>query len=140
MSKFGKTPLETPCIEWQGSRNNRGYGWIRRGDKLWLVHRWVWLNAHGSISADVHICHRCDNPACYNLSHLFAGNNSINQKDRVSKGRHPFANKTHCPRGHEYNAENTHTYDGRRWCRACNRMFKQRLRQQRKNAKENSAR
>ncbi|WP_199814121.1 hypothetical protein [Streptomyces sp. NRRL F-5135] len=32
--------------------------------------------------------------------------------------------KTHCPQGHAYDAENTHVYDGRRYCKQCNRQQK----------------
>jgi len=38
--------------------------------------------------------------------------------------------KTHCPRGHEYTAENTRVYKGSRFCKACNKIFKERLRDQ----------
>lgn len=31
------------------------------------------------------------------------------------------AERTHCPRGHEYSEENTYRHRGKRYCRACNR-------------------
>jgi hypothetical protein len=37
----------------------------------------------------------------------------------AAKGRHGNSRKTHCPSGHEYTAENTNLYQGRRYCRAC---------------------
>jgi len=33
--------------------------------------------------------------------------------------------KTHCPHGHPYDAANTRTYQGRRFCRACNKIKSQ---------------
>jgi len=39
---------------------------------------------------------------------------------RRAPARHPQASKTHCKRGHPFNAENTYyTPDGRRRCRTC---------------------
>ena len=38
---------------------------------------------------------------------------------------HAGRRKTHCPKGHEYNEENTrHTSDGKRICRVCDRERK----------------
>lgn len=47
------------------------------------------------------------------------GNNSENVLDTVIHGNHFHARKTHCPQGHEYNAENTQLYNGKRTCRTC---------------------
>lgn len=33
------------------------------------------------------VCHRCDNPPCSNLGHLFIGTASLNQLDRQAKYR-----------------------------------------------------
>jgi hypothetical protein len=46
--------------------------------------------------------------------------------DCVAKGRHPQANKTHCPRGHEYTAATTYVRpDGKgTFCRVCARERK----------------
>lgn len=44
------------------------------------------------------------------------------ERDKVSKGRHSEQRKTHCPRGHEYTAENTYITPSRpnnRMCRQC---------------------
>lgn len=57
-------------------------------------------------------------------------NNALDNLEVMTAGEHRrlhnhlgrfHAGKTHCPRGHEYTEANTRTYQGRRWCRACDR-------------------
>ena len=51
------------------------------------VHRWVWSQAFGAIPPGLYICHRCDNPRCVTLGHLFLGTPTDNARDREQKGR-----------------------------------------------------
>lgn len=51
--------------------------------------------------------HWNDIPADNRLENLRWGTYSDNQHDRVRNGIHHHASKTHCPQGHEYNADNT---------------------------------
>jgi len=95
-----------PCIEWTGYRFSTGYGAFKRQGRYYRVTRVVWEGAHGPIPEGMLVCHRCDNPPCYRMSHLFLGTASDNQQDCVRKGRHYQKSKTHCPRGHELIAEN----------------------------------
>lgn len=47
-----------------------------------------------------------------------------NSADMVAKGRSPRWNaaKSHCPKGHPYDAENTYTArNGKRYCKTCKR-------------------
>lgn len=52
---------------------------------------------------------------------LAYGTQSENIQDAVRQGSHPMTRRTHCPRGHEYNEENTsYSFDRRkRQCRPC---------------------
>jgi deoxycytidylate deaminase len=34
-----------------------------------------------------HACHKCDNPWCVNVDHLFKGNGRLNARDKQQKGR-----------------------------------------------------
>lgn len=70
------------CWEWQGAKI-RGYG----SYKKWRAHRASWVLFRGSDPAEMHVCHKCDNPSCVNPNHLFLGNPKINAMDRQAKGR-----------------------------------------------------
>jgi hypothetical protein len=75
------------CIEFEGYRNRLGYGVLGREGRVWLAHRWVWTQQHGPISPGVCVLHRCDNPPCINLEHLFTGTHADNMADMKAKGR-----------------------------------------------------
>ena len=77
----------TECTEWTGPRDKKGYGrtWFR--GKTERAHRAVWAEKYGAIPPGMCVCHRCDNPGCVNLAHLFMGTNADNVQDKVSKNR-----------------------------------------------------
>jgi len=54
------------------------------------AHRLAYLLAKGSIDPALHVCHRCDKPACCNPDHLFEGSARENQLDSMAKGRKPI--------------------------------------------------
>jgi hypothetical protein len=107
------------CIEWQGSRNQQGYGRRFVEGRNQRVHRLVWIEANGLIPEGMELRHTCDNPSCYNLEHLLLGTRADNMRDRTERGRDPNRIKTHCPFGHEYTQENTYVYNGKRSCKQC---------------------
>jgi hypothetical protein len=123
--------VTTPCIEWTGARVASGYGhrYIkgtgRANARYEYVHRAAWEEANGPIPDGVFVLHRCDNPACYRLDHLFLGTAADNSADMVAKGRHRGNHghrKTHCKHGHEFTPENTRIRsDGSQVCRTCHR-------------------
>jgi len=81
------TPLETPCREWLGLRDSKGYGILGRDHRRWRVHRYVWSSINGPIPDGLVVMHRCDNPPCYRLDHLVLGTPGDNTADMLSKER-----------------------------------------------------
>lgn len=78
---------DTGCIEWMGCRKDDGYGHIRVGFKMVTTHRAAWEEARGAIPDGMCVLHRCDNPPCINLDHLFLGTQIENIADMNAKGR-----------------------------------------------------
>lgn len=111
------------CLEWTGAKFSTGYGTIGYKSKNYRTHRVAWELEHGAIPVGMFVCHRCDNPACCRVSHLFLGTHADNMRDMAAKGRASEQAKTHCPRGHPYDDENTIlTNHGSRACRECSRQ------------------
>lgn len=96
------TPLNTPesfwqkvdrsggpnaCWPWTYYTSSTGYGIVGYQYKTLRTHRLAYQLTHGEITSDVHVLHRCDNPACCNPKHLFAGDQTANNIDMTKKGR-----------------------------------------------------
>lgn len=84
------------CLEWQGNLDRKGYGRLssggRRG-KLLAAHRIAYEHYVGAIPRGIQVLHRCDNPKCICVAHLFLGTHADNMRDRQVKGRQPFGEK-----------------------------------------------
>lgn len=77
------------CLNIQGSPAGRN-GYIQIADEsgqMQYAHRMAWVLAHGPIPADRFVLHRCDNPRCANVEHLFLGTQHDNIHDCINKGR-----------------------------------------------------
>ena len=81
-------PQPDGCVLWAGSKNSKGYGVFQRGggNGTVLAHRFAYEAANGATKG-LHVCHKCDVPACVNAAHLFLGTQADNMRDKVAKGR-----------------------------------------------------
>jgi DNA-binding XRE family transcriptional regulator len=82
------------CHIWTAFCDHDGYG------KFWdgtyyssgqgrhvKAHKWAWLYFVGPIPDDLWVLHRCDNPPCVRIDHLFLGTPGDNSRDMTTKGR-----------------------------------------------------
>lgn len=75
------------CHIYNGSWDSGGYGMVWFKGKGIKAHRAAWTIIKGPIPQGRMILHKCDNPACVNVEHLFLGNQTDNMRDMISKGR-----------------------------------------------------
>ena len=76
-----------PCKLWTRSKTGGGYGLTWVDGKYVYIHRKTYEDAHGKLPRGIKVCHKCDQPACYELDHLFAGTQRDNLQDAAAKGR-----------------------------------------------------
>ena len=89
-SKVDKSGGPDACWLWRGWIRADGYGDLHAAKPTLgtrLTHRVVWILTHGTLPAELKVCHKCDNPPCCNPSHLFLGTYQDNIADCVAKGR-----------------------------------------------------
>lgn len=124
------------CLLWTGPKYPNGYGKFRRGPghPERAAHRMAWEDATNTVIPEgMQLGHRCHDEAlergecsggsdcvhrgCVNPEHLEPQTPSENTRLANLANRR----KTHCPKGHPYDEENTLTRpnDTRRWCRTC---------------------
>lgn len=76
------------CWHWTASKDGMGYGLFgTRPSRAERAHRVAWLIGTGESAGALCVLHRCDNPACVRLDHLFLGTRDDNMRDRQAKRR-----------------------------------------------------
>lgn len=113
-------PDEFGCTESTYSVGSHGYpqvGWHENGRRtMTLVHRAVWIAAHGPIAEGMTVDHMCKNRRCVNIEHLRLLTNYENAR-RTFLRDWPLGR---CINGHP----NSNLYRqpaGKLICRPCNR-------------------
>ena len=108
------------CWEWLAGKDDDGYGKFHGHGGS---HRFSYELFRGKIPKGMHLDHLCRNPGCVNPWHL----EIVTCRENIRRGVSPVAvnaARTHCKHGHEFNAENTHVYQGVygtcRMCITCN--------------------
>lgn len=88
LRKRSKKNSETGCREWVGAKKPNGYGNMAFRGAVRTAHR-VALELHlgEPLPPGTYACHRCDNPSCVRVGHLFVGTAADNQEDMRLKGR-----------------------------------------------------
>ena len=75
------------CHLWLLSADKDGYGYAHWEGRPRRAHVLAWEGDRGPIPKGLCVCHKCDNPGCVNVDHLWVGTNEQNTGDRVRKGR-----------------------------------------------------
>lgn len=117
--------IEEPsgCWVFTGYVNSAGYGRLRdEHGRSRLAHVIAYELVVGVVPRGLKVGHVCGREACVNPAHLVAGT----VREHTLRGDTIAARnaaKTHCPRGHAYDARNTYLYRSRRgrhrMCRTC---------------------
>ncbi len=115
------TKTKSGCLEYGGSLDKEGYGRISFKSKKYLVHRLIWEYNFPNTINNFYVCHKCDNPKCANIEHLFLGTSLDNNMDKINKGRDINKSKTKCKYGHNFSSENTYLHKNKRRCKTCHR-------------------
>ena len=88
--------MESSCWQWMAGKFRKGYGSFKINGKARRSHCVAWMLTNGAMPGNLHVLHRCDNPACCRPDHLFLGTNADNVRDRENKGRgHTFSGEAH---------------------------------------------
>lgn len=130
MQRFwDKVDMSGDCWLWTGAKSSSGYGHLTINKKTIKAHRFSYETSFGLIKPNEIVMHSCDTPLCVNPKHLSVGTKKDNARDMLKKHRQNQQSKTHCPKGHEYNEENTYVFvspstgASRRQCKECMRSW-----------------
>lgn len=84
------------CIEWTRSIAIHGYGQMSYRGVPVNTHRWLFQYFEGPLESTQYVLHRCNNPPCCNIDHLYIGTHQDIMRGIAERGckkgeRHPSA-------------------------------------------------
>ncbi len=119
---LSKTEKTNTCWLWKAGKTSRGYGCFYAQGKQGTAHRWAYEHHKGPVPEGLQIDHLCRVRHCVNPDHLEA----VTQTENIRRGEggRNMLDRTHCPKGHPYNEENTISVKkqrgkAQRKCRVC---------------------
>ena len=124
--KYVVPVTESGCWIWMGSINPKGYGQFNFNSpgSQSRAHRIAFEHFKQIIPLGLQLDHLCRVRCCVNPNHL----EIVTNQENVLSGHGVTAKnaqKTHCPRGHEYTTANIcKSLSGHRRCRMCDRARK----------------
>ena len=114
---WSKVEKTVDCWLWVAADNGNGYPVFSEGGENCYAHRYIYEQLNGLVPEELEIDHKCRVRNCVNPEHLEA----VTHEENI---RRAYEHVTHCPKGHEYNEENTRILtrgNGRRQCKVCDR-------------------
>lgn len=121
------------CWKWTGCKTPSGYGKVSMDNKTLYAHRIAYLWEIGDIPTDMELDHTCRNRDCVNPRHLQVVSHRENIVRAVPHkqggwGGGGRGRMEYCKRGHLMSESAHVSPDGKRKCRACERMRRAQLR------------
>lgn len=123
---------DTPCCEWEGRKNAKGYGVVLIGGKQLFAHRLAVALSGRNIPKGKVCDHLCRNHSCINPEHI----ELVDTRTNVLRGKGISARRAvanACENNHPFDGENTYFRKdkfGKRQCRKCNADRQRRYRKQ----------
>lgn len=116
------------CFLWIGPCNRKGYGVLSAEGGAQIAHRASYEFHVGKIPDGLQLDHLCRTRCCINPRHL----EPVTLQENVRRGEVGkfFRNKTHCPKGHPYDEDNTGRSQGERYCKECRNSVRRDIRSQ----------
>ena len=122
---------ESGCWIWMGADNgDQGYGRVYLGGKSYRAHRLMYELIKGKVPGGLDLDHLCRVRCCVNPAHL----EPVTNLENLLRGEHigvATSRRGFCKNGHARTSSNLRYYEGRYFCRECERVRALRRRRRR---------